>query len=207
MGQCCSRRRPAKDEKKTGEEEDGGQGETGRRRRTEGWANIFAHPYFFMELGFLCIHNFHEDQTFLCSTIFTRSKHFLHPHFCKDFHASIFLQGSITFPASIFLQEASNFIHKEQKKNLFGEICVWNMWSQAEFFSCRKFLRQYCCHWKFTILYQEKLTDSLNMIRFCINSRDHFENKNCKINSLKAQRPKLNSWGGLCDKLWFANCG
>ena len=36
MGQCCSRGRPAKDEKKTGEEEDGGQGETGRRRRTEG---------------------------------------------------------------------------------------------------------------------------------------------------------------------------
>ena len=165
------------------EEEDGGVSKHFRAAIFFQGAWIFVHPYF------------HEDQTFLCSTIFTRSKHFLHQHFCKDFHASI------------FLQEASNFIHTEQKKNLFGEICVWNMWSQAEFFSCRKFLRQYCCHWKFTILYQEKLTDSLNMIRFCINSRDHFENKNCKINSLKAQRPKLNSWGGamwqiVVCKLW-----
>ena len=80
MGQCCSRGRPAKDEKKTGEEEDGGQGE-GRRRRTEGWANIFAHPYFFKELGFLCIYNFtniflqhylHKEQTFFASTFLQR---------------------------------------------------------------------------------------------------------------------------------------
>ena len=62
------------------------------------------------------------SRTFFCSTIFTRSKHFLHPHFCKDFHAYISITRSITFPASVFLQEARIFIHKEQKKNLFGEI-------------------------------------------------------------------------------------
>ena len=54
--------------------------------------------------------------------MFTRNKKFLHSHFCKDFHASIFLQGSIIFPASTVLQKARIFIHKEQKKNLFGEI-------------------------------------------------------------------------------------
>ena len=105
------------------------------------------------------------SRTFFCSTIFTRSKHFLHPHFCKDFHAYISITRSITFPASVFLQEARIFYSQWAKKKAFWWNCVWNMWSQAEFFSCRKFLRQYCCHWKFTILYQERLTGSLNMIR------------------------------------------
>ena len=59
------------------------------------------------------------SRTFFCSTIFTRSKHFLHPHFCKDFHAYIFLQGSITFPASVFLQEARIFYSQGAKKKSF----------------------------------------------------------------------------------------
>ena len=32
------------------------------------------------------------------------------------------MKASLTFPASVFLQEARIFIHNEQKKNLFGEI-------------------------------------------------------------------------------------
>ena len=161
MGQCCSRGRPAKDEKKTGEEEDGGQGE-GRRRRTEGWANIFAHPYFFKELGFLCIYNFtkiflqhylHKEQTFFAST------------FLQRFSRIYIFTRIYNFSCICIFTRSKDFYSQGAKKEPFWWNCVWNMWSQAESFSCRKFLRQYCCHWKFTILYQERLTDSLNMIR------------------------------------------
>ena len=203
------------------EEEDGGVSKHFRAAIFFQGAWIFVHSYF------------HEDQTFLCSTIFTRSKHFLHQHFCKDFHASIFLQGTITFPASISLQEASNFIHNEQKKNLWWNLCLkyviasWVLLMpqippaillslEIHNSLSRKvnWQSQYDPRLKFTQpkVFMHKIHEIWNIYflrtRFYINSRDHFENKNCKKTFLKKLKgPNQVREGGLCDKLWFANCG
>ena len=64
------------------------------------------------------------SRTFFCSTIFTRSKHFWHLHFCKDFHAYMFLQGSITFPASVFLQKHGFLFTMSKKRTFLVKLCM-----------------------------------------------------------------------------------